>query len=152
MCFLRNCRYFMAGFVISVIIMGIAAVTGIKVQAGSKFKNPIPTLYENDEDTFISEQDYAVQKFAYGRTSMGTLTLSGAIDQQTKYKEWNTYLADNTVSIGYQYNGAYQSGIDEEWHISSTGAKTIGNLSCPVKSKWEPLSLNNPRMVKIGKT
>lgn len=135
MCFLRNCRYFMAGFVISVIIMGIAAVTGIKVQAGSKIKNPIPTLYENDEDTFISEQDYAVQKFAYGRTSMGTLTLSGAIDQQTKYKEWNTYLADNTVSIGYQYNGAYQSGIDEEWHISSTGAKTIGNLSLSSKIK-----------------
>lgn len=135
MCFLRNCRYFMAGFVISVIIMGIAAVTGIKVQAGSKIKNPIPTLYENDEDTFISEQDYAVQKFAYGRTSMGTLTLSGAIDQQTKYKEWNTYLADNTVSIGYQYNGAYQSGIDEEWHISSIGVKTIGNLSLSSKIK-----------------
>ena len=63
----------------------------------------------NDASGFNTSGQKAKAQMCYGAGSIGELVLSGSINEQTTYNEWNAIGATGAVSLTYTYNGAYQT-------------------------------------------
>ena len=63
--------------------------------------------------------------FFYGAKSMGTFSLSGAIEKETVYNGYTAYGATGEISIRYTYSGAYSNTDAESWHVEADGTRWI---------------------------
>ena len=112
------------GILILCLLWFICACPGIA--AGEHLYSPSGTDYDLPED---SNYDYSsatpMGSFFYGAKSMGTFSLSGAIERETVYNGYTAYGATGEISIRYTYSGAYSNTDAESWHVEADGTRWI---------------------------
>ena len=96
------------------------------IAEGERLYSPPGTDYVLPED---SNYDYSsaspLGSFFYGAKSLGTFSLSGAIEKETVYNRYTAYGATAEISIRYTYSGAYSNTDAESWHVEADGTRWI---------------------------
>lgn len=81
-----------------------------------------------NEDYTIS-REYSTSSFYYGKTSIGNFFVSGDADQQGSIKGFSAISAKGQLTIGYEYDGSFQTDDKEQWNITSDSTKSVNGLS-----------------------
>ena len=93
-----------------------------------------PDTYEVQyPDVFDFSDEYKVHSFSYGQKELGSLSLTGEIENVTEYSGRMAYISDNTIEVHYTYGGELHSDDSTEWNICS--ADTVNIDDYVLKSK-----------------
>ena len=89
---------------------------------------PKANKYELDDNSgYNFENKEEITKFEYGKSSLGTFTINGNINDSSKFKEKQAYGVLNNVSFSYSYDGTMHDNPSENWNISVDSATSIQN-------------------------
>lgn len=95
---------------------------------------PKGTIYELPEDSQYSTiEDHEVQRFMYGRKSLGTLSVAGPIGKESTYKGVTAYSVTAPITFGYDYDGSFQTDDKDNWNIESDNGKTVNGIEVSKK-------------------
>ncbi|MCH5256166.1 MAG: hypothetical protein J1D87_02690 [Lachnospiraceae bacterium] len=89
--------------------------------------------YYEKSDSFSNNSKDSVTKFAYGKAGLGSLYLNGNANITSDMNSVKAYTCNGDVSIGYTYNGGFQTSVKEDWNIYNADEKTIGDISLSKK-------------------
>lgn len=111
--------------VCSVLVILIVLISMNTVSASQR---SIPSkLYELESSEGYSYSDTNLtSSFSYGRSGMGSLTISGDINQDSTFYSVAAYGTTGNICFSYSYDGAYQDGISENWNIVSESGSSFG--------------------------
>ncbi|SDB54311.1 hypothetical protein SAMN02910263_02758 [Butyrivibrio sp. INlla16] len=108
------------------IIVFLLASVFIVVNAGSKKVVMHGFKYEiEDKNGFDSSRGKKIEKFAYGKNSIGELSVNGAKEASGKHGGFYTYGATEEVTLSFSYDGAFHTDTKEDWNITSSDEKTV---------------------------
>ena len=97
---------------------------------------PSGTMYELPEDTaYDVSTGRKVQDFCYGKKTLGTLCVFGSVSEESTYRGTPAYSVTGPVTFGYQYDGKFQTGDKEAWHLRSDGEKIVNGIDISGKVK-----------------
>ena len=82
----------------------------------------------SDGVSFNIEGVSSKSTLCYGANSIGSLKVSGSVNEQSTYNSYNAIGAYGEVALTYSYNGVYQTGSKEQWNLSSSNAKTVNGI------------------------
>ena len=82
----------------------------------------------SDGVSFNVEGVSSKSTLCYGANSIGSLKVSGSVNEQSTYNSYNAIGAYGEVALTYSYNGVYQTGSKEQWNLSSSNAKTVNGI------------------------
>lgn len=114
------------------IFAGIGANTSVCVAEAATL-TPAAQLYElPDNNGYNIEEQQEVTSFAYGKSSLGTFSVSGNIDDVSAYRGKTAYGVSGNLSFSYAYDGALQGNNAENWNLSFDTATSVAGYNLPV--------------------
>ena len=91
---------------------------------------PAAQLFElSDNNDYNIEGQQEVTSFAYGKSSLGSFSINGDIDDVATYRGKPAYGVSGNLSFSYTYNGYLQDNSAESWNISSDTATSVVGYS-----------------------
>ena len=107
----------------------------IKTKASETVYTLNANIYESmgDESDHNTSNEKKVNRFSYGGSSLGSMSLSGSFNDLSSFNGFAAYSATGQLTIGYQYKGEYQSGDKEKWNIISDDGKEVSGQSLSKK-------------------
>lgn len=107
------------------IFAGIGANTSVCAAEATTIA-PAAQLFElSDNNDYNIEGQQEVTSFAYGKSSLGSFSINGDIDDVATYRGKPAYGVSGNLSFSYTYNGYLQDNSAESWNISSDTATSV---------------------------
>lgn len=127
--------------VFSVVLIAFAAVSGAicnPVAAYVSNKRITGVSYEmpGDNDFNWSESN-RTNLLCYGKESIGALYFddNDNIEKREDYSFYSAFSSDSELSLSYRYDGSLQSDNKDEWNLTESASKTLGEIN--LSSKME---------------
>lgn len=121
---------FRALALILIILFTISMLIVPKAKAEERQFDLKAQIYQSDlNEGYVISNSYSTSSFCYGRRSAGTFHISGNVNQQASKKGFTAFSANNTLTIGYEYDGSLQEKDKEQWNIVSDSGKTINEIA-----------------------
>lgn len=126
-------KKFLSGFFLialcCLIFAGIGANTSVCAAEATTIA-PAAQLFElSDNNDYNIEWQQEVTSFAYGKSSLGSFSINGDIDDVATYRGKTAYGVSGNLSFSYTYNGYLQGNSAESWNISSDTATSVAGYS-----------------------
>lgn len=87
------------------------------------------TAYELDEgDAYKYDKADPVKSMSYGRSSVGTLKISGNIIENKTFSGFNAFGVAGNVSFSYTYDSRLLNAAETQWHIVSDKEKKVNGI------------------------
>lgn len=118
-------------------IISTVFLNSFVVQAANNIFNPSGKVYELESDSDYSYTSVAActGNTSYGKKSLGSINIYGADLEESTYNSKLAYGATGEITLGYNYDGSFQSGVKSEWNLMSESTKTVGDISVGSKVK-----------------
>ena len=75
----------------------------------------------------------SVSTFSFGADSIGHLCLNGTVSKQFSYNDTPAYAVNDALTIGYAYDGAFQSDNKDDWNVVSDAEKEVAGINLKKK-------------------
>ena len=111
------------------LIFGISANTRGYIAEAATIA-PMSQLYElEDNNGYNIKGQQEVTSFAYGRSSLGTFSISGSIEETSSYRGKTAYGVSGELSFSYSYDGFLQSNGPDSWNLSTDTATVVNDYN-----------------------
>ncbi|MCI7530418.1 MAG: FIVAR domain-containing protein [Christensenellaceae bacterium] len=111
------------------IFAGIGVNTGV-CDAEEATIAPAAQLFElPDNNDYNIEGQQEVTSFAYGRSSLGTFSISGSIEETSSYRGKTAYGVLGELSFSYSYDGFLQGNGSDSWNLSADTATVVNDYN-----------------------
>lgn len=111
------------------IFVGISANTRGYIAEAATIA-PMPQLYElADNNGYNIKGQQEVTSFAYGRSSLGTFSISGSIEETSSYRGKTAYGVSGELSFSYSYDGFLQGNGSDSWNLSADTATVVNDYN-----------------------
>lgn len=119
----RSVHFIVSCFVVFMLFSVFYFIT----KADSSTRDVPVKSYEYGKEQYLLESDYLVSTMSYGKSSLGTFSVSGNINSDTYYNGYKAYgLNDGMLKFSYSYDG-YLLDDDGEIHLVNDKTKKINN-------------------------
>jgi len=119
-------KHLISALVISSVLLLLFLVIPMTTVAAST-RDISSKLYElESSDSYSYGESNLTTSFSYGRSGMGSLSISGDINQDSSFYSVAAYGTTGTVNFSYSYDGAYQDGVVQNWNIISESGSSVG--------------------------
>ena len=143
--------------IVCLVVAFLLAVSGmgISAHAASQFAIEGKSYELTDESSFEINENKSQDMLCYGAAHIGTLEVSGEVNEQTTYNSWIAIGAHGAVTLTYSYDGAYQTSNKEQWNLTTSSSKVVNGIDLGKKvengaiiveysadgKKWETVSV-----------
>lgn len=94
------------------------------------YRSPDHKCYEMKENSgFIVSEDYSVDFFAYGNTSIGKFKLNGNFGADSKHNGYNAYTASGDVKFSYVFDSTYKTDNKNSWNLCDSSEKSVDGIN-----------------------
>jgi hypothetical protein len=87
----------------------------------------------NEESNFDISTATAKSQLCFGKSSVGSLTISGEISKEGEYDNYKTFGTTSELSLSYQYDGSFSDSDKEDWNITLSDSKSINGIDISKK-------------------
>ncbi len=118
-------------------ILSVIFTNSFVVQATNNIFNPDGKVYEleSGSDYNYTSATACTGNTSYGKKAIGSINIYGSDLEESTYNSKLAYGATGEITLGYNYDGSFQSGVKSEWNLMSESTKTVGDISVGSKVK-----------------
>lgn len=112
------------------------AASGSSVSTLSTVTVPVEAYELEDGSKYDISEQAPVEEMSFGKASIGSLTISGNINDTTSYNNVTAYgVEKGSVSFSYVYDGSMLDTEDTDWHLIDDNDKKFGDRKLSEKMK-----------------
>lgn len=109
--------------------VGIGVNTSVYASEATKI-TPEAQLFELLDNTgYNIDGQQEVTSFAYGKSSLGTFSINGDINDIATYRGKTAYGVSGNLSFSYAYDGTLQGNNIENWNLSADSATSVAGYN-----------------------
>ncbi len=120
-------RFLLAALVITLVFFLMSICSSA---ASDRYTVPAKGYESKDESArYAASPENSVSVFSYGKSSIGTFNLSGPVNKESTINGYAAFAATDSLTLGYSYDGDYQTGEKESWNLYSDSGKSVMDIS-----------------------